>query len=311
MNFPMFTRRPFSLANCILGIVTAHLAVGIYTHTAWLLTGDESILRYYFDYEGASILVIFAAAEIVLSISAYRQFASHQPLRRAWFFIMLAAACHFAGAVLKHLLAVNSTLNPLHYAVPGADADSFALLQRYGTVIGGPAQMVLLAFGLFLSLRLYRRFGMLATLKPVDKLLTAAAMAYAAIVIRGIVVGVWNNPSMITYDRTLTWPNDYLLGVLLLEAIFLRRSAVEMGSGYVSKVWGAFAAGIFLTSLCSLLNWLVAYGVLDWRHAAFGWYLWYPASAAFALAPAYQWEAQRTARVRLANRGEAPEMTAA
>jgi hypothetical protein len=84
-----------------------------------------------------------------------------------------------------------------------------------------------------------------------------------------------------------------------------------MGWGYVSKVWGAFAAGIFLTSLCSLLNWLTAYGLVDWKQTAFVWYLWYPASAAFALAPAYQWEALRTAEARLADRGEEAELTAA
>ena len=310
MNSFAFTLRPGSLTSWILGVVIAHLLVGIYTHTTWLVTGSESVLRYYFDYLGASILVIFGAAEVVLSASACRQFSPDQPLRRAWFFITLAAGCHFTGAVLKHWLAVNSAMNPLHYVIQGPGSNVLEFLGSCGTVIGGPVHMVLLTFGLFLSLRLYRQFGMLAALKPVDKFLIGATMAYAMIVIRGIVAGVWNNPAMITYGRALTWPNDYLLSVLLLEAIFLRRSAVEMGWGYVSKVWGAFAAGIFLTSLCSLLNWLVAYGVMDWKQAAFSWYLWYPASAAFALAPAYQWEALRTARARLEKQG-APEMTAA
>jgi hypothetical protein len=306
-----FILRPVSLANWILGIVTAHLIVGIVTHTIWLVTGDESLLRYYFDYQGALILVTFAAAEVWLTISAYRQFSSNEPLRSAWLFIMLAAICHFAGAVLKHWLAMNTRINPLHYVARGWDPKLSDLLQRCGAVIGGPAQMLLLTFGLYLGLRVYAQFRMLAKLRTVDRVLIGAAMAYALIVIRGIIAGVRHSASPITYSQALNWPNDFLLSILLLEAIFLRRSAAEMGWGYVSKVWGAFAAGIFLTSLCSLLNWLTAYGLVDWKQTAFVWYLWYPASAAFALAPAYQWEALRTAEARLADRGEEAELTAA
>ena len=299
------------LTHWILGIVTAHLFVGICTHTVWLLTGNPSVLRYYFDYQGALILVVFSALEVVLSFSAYRQFSSDQPLRLAWLFIMLAASCHFTGAILKHVLAVNSLMNPLHYLTQGWHTQLPDVLRRWGGVIGGPAQMALLTCGLFLSLRFYRKAGMLAKPKAVDMVLIGATMAYALIVIRGIVSGVWNSTSPFTYSRALTWPNDFLLSVLLLEAIFLRRSALEMGWGYVSKVWGAFAAAIFLTSLCSLLDWLTVYGLIDWKQAAFSWYLWYPASAAFALAPAYQWEAQRTAQARLADTVGKSGLTAA
>ena len=48
------------------------------------------------------------------------------------------------------------------------------------------------------------------------------------------------------------------------------------------------------------MNWLTAYGIFTWTQTAFVWYLWYPALAAFALAPVYQWEAMRTAQLRLA-----------
>ena len=39
--------------------------------------------------------------------------------------------------------------------------------------------------------------------------------------------------------------------------------------------------------------------IFTWQQTSFVWHLWYPASAAFALAPAYQWEAVRTAQLRL------------
>ncbi len=299
------------LTNWLLGMVTVHLAVGIFTHTIWLATGDPAVLRYYFDYQGALILVTFGALEVWLTISAFRQFSAHQPLRSAWLFIMLAAACHFTGAIMKHLLSADSAMNPLHYLGPVWDQQTAKSLAKWGTVIGGPAQMALLVCGLFLALRAYRQFGMLAKLKPMDMALIGAAMAYAFAVVWGIVNGVRDGTSAVTFSAVLTWPNDCLLSLLLLEAIFLRRSAVEMGWGYVAKVWGAFAAAIFLTSLCSFVNWLTAYGFFTWQQTAFTWYLWYPASAAFALAPAYQWEALRTAQARLAETVEGPELTAA
>lgn len=311
MSAGKFTVPPGSLTNWILGITTAHLLAGICTHTVWLVTGDQSWLRYYFDYQGALILVSFSALEVFLAASAYRQFSPDQPLRSAWWFITAAAVCHFTGAILKHLLAVNSSMNPLHYLAQGWDPHLSDLLGRCGSIIGGPFQMALLTWGLFLSLRLYRKFGMLAKLKAVDMVLIGATMAYAVAVICGVFVGVQNRTAAVTYSHALNWPNDYLLSLLLLEAVFLRRSAVEMGWGYVTKVWGAFAVAIFLTSLCSLLNWLTAYGVLSWQQTAFTWYLWYPASAAFALAPAFQWEALRTAQTRLVDRVGEPELTAA
>ena len=168
-----------------------------------------------------------------------------------------------------------------------------------GAVIGGPVQMAFLGCGLFVSLRLYKMFGMGGKLKALDWVLIGSAISYASMVVYGIIGAERLNTSPFTFTRTLTWPNDLLLSILLFEAIFLRRSAMDMGWGYVAKVWGAFAVAIFLTSLGSVLNWLTAYGYCQWMQTAFSWYLWYPVAAAFALGPAYQWEALKTAQVRM------------
>ncbi len=287
------------LVKWLLAIVTAQLLAGIFVHIGWLRSGDASLLRYYFEYPGSLFLVGFSALEVIFGFLAYRQFSPGQPLRSAWFFILIAAVCHFAGSLLRHLLSINSAINPLAYLLPAWDAHLADLMQRSGKVVGGPVQMVFLLWGLFLTLRFYRQVGMLAKLKRVDILLVCVAMGYAALVIGGIVIGLRDQSGPIQYSQALTWPNDYLLSLLLLEAIFLRRSALEMGRGYASKVWSAFAVAIFITSLCSFLNWLTAYGVLGWKETAVVWYLWYPASAAFAIAPVYQWEARLTARIRL------------
>jgi hypothetical protein len=283
----------------------------MFVHVDWLRSGDTSLLRYYFDYQGSLVLIGFGALEVVLGVLAYRQFSPGQPLHAAWLFIVIAGACHFTGSLLTHLLSINSAINPLAYLLPTWDASLADLMQRTGKIVGGPVRISFLLGGLFASLRFYRRMGMLAKLKPTDILLVCLAMGYAVLVIGGIVLGVRDQSGPIPYSQALTWPTDYLLGVLLLEAIFLRRSALEMGWGYASKVWAAFAVAVFITSLCSFLNWLTAYGVLDWRQTSFVWYLWYPASAAFAMAPAYQWEATRTARIRLSAPAEDLQWTAA
>lgn len=125
-----------------------------------------------------------------------------------------------------------------------------------------------------------------------------------SLVVSGSVHTIRSHPVSINPQQALTWPGDYLLSILLLEAITLRRSVANMGWGYVSKVWGAVVTGILITSFCSVMNWVTAYGFLSWNHTAFVWYLWYPASAAFALAPAFQLEATRTAQLRLAKEVE-------
>ena len=115
MNSSRTVRSGATLTRWILGATVAHLVVGIITHTAWLCTGNISWLHYYFDYEGALLLLTFSALEVFLTVAVYRQFSSDQLLNSAWLFIMLAACCHFLGAILKHLLSVDSYLNPIHY----------------------------------------------------------------------------------------------------------------------------------------------------------------------------------------------------
>jgi hypothetical protein len=56
----------------------------------------------------------------------------------------------------------------------------------------------------------------------------------------------------------LAWASDPLLSILLFQAILIRRSAVETGWGFLSKSWGAFAAGIFLASMGDTGIWATA-----------------------------------------------------
>ncbi len=300
MDHTRFRQSSSLITRLLLIVLTIHLTVGVCVHALWMTTSNDQLLRLYFDYEGVLVFLLFGAVQAWFAILVFRDFSPHQPLGQAWLYIMLASFCYFAGTVFKHLLAVDSGINPLSYTALGSNDQIRLLLGNIGTVLGGPIQMVLLGTGLYIAIRVYRQLGMLARLKTLDIALIGASLLYSVIVLCGVIIAFRSHPGGVTIERALTWPGDYLMSLLLLEAIFLRRAAVEMGWGYVGKVWGAFVTGIFLTSFCSVMNWLTIYGVFTWKQTAFVWYLWYPASAAFALAPALQWEAIRTARSRLA-----------
>lgn len=84
MNKRRVFRQGSSITNWVLGLTTAHLAIGIVTHTFWLTTGNLAWLRYYFDYQGTILLVGFGVFEVILALGACRQFESDQPLHSAW-----------------------------------------------------------------------------------------------------------------------------------------------------------------------------------------------------------------------------------
>jgi hypothetical protein len=114
-----------------------------------------------------------------------------------------------------------------------------------------------------------------------------------------------------------SWASDPLLAILLLEAILIRRAAIRMGAGYLSvlldailvrrdaaqlgapdaaRCWSALAAGIFLTSLGDIGFWALAHDYIPWPWSSAFWYVWPLAETAFAVAPAWQVVACRSAR---------------
>ncbi len=299
-----------STTRIILAVTLVHLVIGVVVHAHWLSTGDLHALRVYFDYEGALVFLFLSIAQLFFAVLAYREFSPALPLRTAWFYIVAASLSAFIGTILTKLLAVDSAINPINFAANGSPQSLRSLLGSIGTVLGGPVYMILLGTGLYFAIRVYRQLGLTAKPKRVDVILVGGALLYTFIVIVGVVRTIKSHPGGVTAEHALTWPGDYLLSLLLLEAIVLRRAAVEMGNGFVSKVWSAFVAGIFLTSFCSLINWITAYGFIPWTYTSFVWYLWYPASAAFALGPAIQWEATRMARLRLSKRIDELELPA-
>lgn len=68
-----------------------------------------------------------------------------------------------------------------------------------------------------------------------------------------------------------------------------------MGAGMVARVWGTFATAIFLTTLGDLGVWAEAHQYLRWPLTSLVWYVWPAVEAAWAMGPAWQVIACRTA----------------
>jgi hypothetical protein len=283
-----------------------HLFIGWVTHTLWLVRGNQTLFRYYFAYQDPLFLLFCTGLELSLAYLAWKQFSPGQMLRRAWLLIMIAALCHVVGMILSHAFCEASYINPLYVLDVSGYKNATAILSPLGLFIGGPLHMVALAGGLFLALRLCRKFGIRGQLKWIDWTIMAIAVAYTlhvAYVLTRLRLRATPPPRFL---EVMNWANDPLLCVLLFFAFFLRRSVVQMGWGYVAKCWGAYVVAIFGTTLASIGMWATNFGILPYPESAIVWYIWPVVYAAYALGPAYQVEAAHVAQGNRRNFGPTP-----
>jgi hypothetical protein len=301
MSSPSRRVTPLSpLASMILVVTAAQagLAAGPVTH--WLWTGRWEWMAWFFNYPSPLFFVFMNGLTFVLSLAALRQFLPGQSLRMAWFLISIASGCRLLGSVFTQL---TNCARMVHWLakIEAAWSDPVipALWHEAGWAIEGPLSMVMLAGGLFIVLMLYKRLGLLAKLTALDHALLGVVAAYSVYVARAIFQVQFRYHAPVTLNSVFHWTGDPLLCLLLCEAILIHRAIAEMGWGLVARCWGAFVVAIFFTSVGSMGQWAVNFGYISWSHAAFTWYLWYPVSAAFALAPAYQLQATYTAKTRV------------
>jgi hypothetical protein len=274
------------------------LTVGV-CHSMWVYTGNQAWLNASFNYQGSLYFILLDIFGLGLCIAAWREFRQGESLGAAWLVISIATFFRLVGDLFTHWLCLDTYINPLHYLWPRWNASAVKEMEMWGTAIAGPLFMAVLAVGLFQALRHYRKIGMLGRLRSYDYVLVGGAAIYAVYVLVTVVRIALQSPSLIRTSWMLTWPNDMMLAILLLAAILLFRTAVDMGQGYLACVWGAFAIAIFLTTVESVGLWLTNYGYLPYPENSFLWYIWFVWAAAFALGPAYQVDAVRVAAFRL------------
>lgn len=284
-----------SLPGTIIWVTAIHIAIGLAAFSGYVLSGNETWLRVYFDYQGALFFLVFGGLEFFLASLARRQFNADEPLRQAWTFIMLASAVRWVGLAAGNWLNTPTYINPLFYFVQPWDSQAAASLRELGLLVGR-FNMLLIAVGLGLVIRLYKELRILAGLKLIDYAILALVAGF--VLRQGIQIHqlVSHQTGPLTFKAMHLWLTDPALVCLLVEAVLLRRAVVSMGWGMISKVWGAYALAIFLTSLAHIVTWADTYAYIPWQVGAIAWYLWFLVTAAYALGPAYQLQASRRAK---------------
>ena len=269
-----------------------HYALGAVTYLHFLATGSYRYLNWFFLIPGTLFFLLAAAAEFYFAFECRAGFDSGEPMRLAWTFIALASMARFAAAVmisLDHWRLVPISGN-------GASVLGLALPKTFaqiGEVIGGPVAMVLLAAALGRVLSIQRQFGILRGLTRTDVLLIVLIVVVTIGEVSRIMRYLrppYPHPSL---AQTILWTSDPLLGLLLVQAVLIRRSASRVGLGLVSQCWGMYVIAILITLVGDASIWVVGESMLPERLVALTWYIWFFAAAAYATAPAYQLAAMK------------------
>ena len=247
-------------------------------------------IRAYFYYPGALFFIGCSLLEGWLAYLCWQRFRPGDLLRPAWFLIALSALLSIVGGLVSHILGQASHLNPLFY-LPADRSDAAIRTALDIGHIFSPVYMALLAAGLYHVVRACRRNGILGRLHAFDMLLLGIVFVFTAYSVSTIVMTARSAEQAPTLGTIIGWASDPLLCILLLEAILIRRSTANMGWGLISRCWLSFTVAIFLTSVGDIGLWASAYHYLPYSLEVSSWYIWFVASAAYAVGPAYQLQA--------------------
>lgn len=293
---PLRSPVPFrvSLPGFILLTTSVFLFVGLGALVAGEITGRTECVRIFFHGTGALLLIALATFEISLARMVLRQFSEGEPLRPAWFLIMLAGGCHLAGTVCGQVLGGDSLLN-----LPASGAGTWlennaTAISRFGLIVGGPLHVVLLAAGLFFLLRLCWESRIAVSVSSFDcsMLLLAFAGAYAEV--SSLAAGPRAGSALTAYD-VLQVSRAPLLVILVVEAMLVKRCMSALGGGMVAKCWTAITAAVYLMTLANVGQWASASGLLPASLEVATWCIWFLSATAYALGPAWQIEAIQSA----------------
>ncbi len=275
-------------------VAAIQLAFGLAALVLWAFRVNAGFFTSSFPLQSSVFLLVYAVLGYLLSLACWGQFESGEPLRWTWLLIASGSGCRVIGLIVSHFVGgfASATIWP----DPASGATHAAALREIGPAFGGPLNMVLLAAGLLVVVGVYKKVGLLR--RPAGPDWIPLSLAGLFIASQGVEFVRWNaslqEPATIL--KWISWVTDPLLGLLLLEALLLRRAIVSSGGGLIARCWRAYAAAIFLTSVGNAGTWAVNSGLLHWRYHYFNTFIWFLAAIAFALGPAHQIEAIMAAR---------------
>ncbi len=272
----------------IIAGTLAHLAAGLVVWLFWNPQGSFDWMRRYFRYEGALFLTLSAAVQLVLCRFVLSNFKPGEAMHGAWRLLYWSAASQLLGAFIVNILAVRSVFNPLPLVLFAKVEYLPQDVRDLGRLLAGPLSFVLLAVGFKRVIAVCRRCGILARPTMIDGIVFLVGLGLC---MQQIVQIPFFSDSVYPPRRLLPkllWSTDILLAILWTEATILRASMRRMAGGLLGKCWTSYCAAVFFTLVGNMGIWALSYGYITWPHTAFTWYIWYLASAAFALGPAYQ-----------------------
>jgi hypothetical protein len=280
-------------STLLILVTAAYLIIGVVAFAGYQFTGDATWVESFFRIPGALLALFLATVELWFSLLVLNHFSSGEPMYAVWLSISGSAAFDLAGVTASQVLAAESALNPLtHFSWWSVQAA--ISIRQYGFLLGGTCRFILLAVGLGLCVRIYQRNHLLARPKLLDWGLWVAMGIFSAREIADIVEAARRGRYFPPVEMA-GWPVDILLWFCLAQALLLYRSAHQMGPGWITRCWNAFAVGSFLICIGVVADWATRWSYLPWPWSAIIWYIWLPAGAAFALAPVYQLEAIQNA----------------
>lgn len=281
-----------SAPRWIIMVTGAYLLLGAFALYVWCVAAPTLSMRA--PSSGAEGLSVtgMAAVQAWLCLLALRSFQPGAALRRVWFLIMLSALCRVAGGLLAQVLGTAWLLNPL------ASPTRIEQIHQAAAVLGGPVQMALLAAGLVAALRVFWRLGFGARPKTIGWALAGILVLFALYRV-GETAAALLGGKQFTVDDAIALFRGPILCVLFVEALLLWHSAARMGRGLIAKCWRAFAMGIFVIGFGEAALWAIGHYFPGWLVPSLEWYVWFPAAAVFALAPAHLVAAVRRATGRV------------
>jgi hypothetical protein len=277
---------PVGCSGLILLATLVYVVAGIGVFVGWQLTGNIAWVEQFFTLPSSILLVALAAAQLWFCLQVCGEFSPGEPMLHAWQLISASALADLAGTLGVQVFGSSRLA---FWSKPVT-----ASIAATGFVLQGPLRFALLAAGLLTVLGLYRESGFLGRLRLTDWALVGGFAAYC---VREVVdlIPYFQKGKPFVWSEAALWPVDPILCVLLAEALLLHRSVQRTGIGLIGRCWRTFSSGILLVLLGDAFLWATNYGYLLWPWTSLGWYVWIPAAASFALAPAYQLEAIRWA----------------
>jgi hypothetical protein len=289
LAIPVVAEGGYGCSVILVAVTGVYLVAGLAGFAAWQLTGSFRWVGEYFQTSGALLALFLAVTQFWFARRASDGFQPGEPMRLPWICIAASAGFEVVGVVLSQILARKSAINP--WLIVGAwSPETGEDLRRVGLMMGGTCRFSILALGLWLALRAYRRTGLLGRLNTINWLALGVMAVYVILEIAEI-GGVLRTGNPIPIHVVVGWPVDPFLWLLLAEAMLLYRSSQQMGPGWITRCWTAMAIGVFLVLLGDVAQWAASWNYLPWPWSGLEWYIWPVAGAAFALAPIYQVEA--------------------